>query len=241
MTRQLSSVALAACLLACATGGNGAAARHVSTSAHDSGFIVTRAQFDAMFPQRDPFYTYDGLVAAIRAYPAFAHTGGRVTRAREAAALLAQAAFETNGLRYVKQIDHGNYAKKCDATQPYGCPAGKAAYYGRGPIMLSWNFNYKHAGEALGIDLLRHPSLVETNPAIAWKTALWYWNTQKGPRVMTAHHAMTSGAGFGQTIDAMNGSLECHGGNPKSVHARIKAYERLTHILGVTPGPGESC
>lgn len=204
-------------------------------------FVVSRAQFEHMFPARDRFYTYAGLVAAIHAFPAFAHTGSHVTRAREAAAFLAQAAFETDGLKYVKQIDNGHYARKCDLSRAYGCPAGKAAYYGRGPIMLSWNFNYKHAGDALGIDLLEHPDLVETRPAIAWKTALWYWMTQKGPGVMTAHHAMVSGAGFGQTINAMNGALECHGGKPASVRARIGMYEKLIGILGVGPGSGENC
>lgn len=204
-------------------------------------FVLSRAQFEVMFPERDPFYTYDGLLAAMQAYPAFAHTGSEATRAREAAAFLAQADFETDGLRYVKQLNPADYAKKCDASQPYGCPAGRAAYYGRGPIMLSWNFNYRHAGEALGIDLLQQPQLVETDPAIAWQTALWYWHTQPGPGLMTGHQAITSGAGFGQSINAMNGTLECHGGNPASVRARVARYERFVRALGVTPGDGEGC
>ncbi|HET7269246.1 MAG TPA: chitinase [Oleiagrimonas sp.] len=223
----------------CAHNGAPGVAPKAVDPGHD--FVVSRAQFEQMFPSRNRFYTYDGLVTAIHAYPAFAHTGSHQTRAREAAAFLAQSAFETDWLKYVKQIDNGNYAKKCDRGKPYGCPAGKAAYYGRGPIMLSWNFNYKHAGDALGIDLLHHPDLVETKPAIAWKTALWYWMTQKGPGVMTAHHAMVSGAGFGQTINAMNGALECHGGKPESVRARVEAYEHMVDILDASPGGGETC
>ncbi|MFE6501828.1 glycoside hydrolase family 19 protein [Kitasatospora sp. NPDC057738] len=54
-------------------------------------------------------------------------------------------------------------------------------------MQLSWNFSYKAAGDALGIDLLRHPNLVRTDPAVAWKTALWYWNTQNGPGTMPPH------------------------------------------------------
>ncbi|CAM5612121.1 hypothetical protein STENM223S_05518 [Streptomyces tendae] len=46
---------------------------------------------------------------------------------------------------------------------------------------------------------------------MAWKTGLWYWNTQSGPGTMTPHDAMVDGAGFGETIRAINGSLECDG------------------------------
>ena len=79
---------------------------------------------------------------------------------REAAAFLANVSHETGGLVYIKEINEANYPHYCDTSQPYGCPAGQAAYYGRGPIQLSWNFNYKAAGDALGIDLLANPCLV---------------------------------------------------------------------------------
>jgi len=204
-------------------------------------FVVSRAEFDAIFPKRHPFYTYDGFVDALGAYPAFASTGTPETRTREAAAFLTHADFESVGLRYVKEINEANYWIKCDYSQPFGCPAGQTAYYGRGPIMFSWNFNYKAAGDALGIDLLNDPWLVEEDPSVAWQTALWYWNTQNGPGVMTSHQAMVSGAGFGQTINSLNGALECGGGNPASVQSRVDRYVRITEVLGVAPGSGLTC
>ncbi|WP_406414425.1 glycoside hydrolase family 19 protein [Streptomyces halstedii] len=207
----------------------------------ESDFVVSEAQFDAVFPDRDPFYTYQGLVDALAAYPGFANTGTPQTRAREAAAFLTHADFESVGLRYVKEINEANYGRKCDDTQPYGCPAGREAYYGRGPIMFSWNFNYKAAGDALGLDLLNDPWLVERDPSVAWQTALWYWNTQNGPGVMTSHEAMVGGAGFGQTIRSLNGALECDGGNPESVASRVERYERITGIIGTAPGSGLTC
>lgn len=203
--------------------------------------VISRAEFDQIFPNRDPFYTYDGFVDALAAYPRFASTGTETTRTREVAAFLTHADFESVGLRYVKEINEANYWIKCDFSQPFGCPAGQAAYYGRGPIMFSWNFNYKAAGDALGIDLLNDPWLVEQDSSVAWQTALWYWNTQNGPGVMTSHDAMVSGAGFGQTINSLNGALECHGGNPASVQSRVDRYTRITEILGVTPGSGLTC
>ncbi|WP_440576085.1 glycoside hydrolase family 19 protein [Streptomyces sp. AC154] len=206
-----------------------------------SDFAISEAEFDRIFPDRDPFYTYQGLIDALHAYPRFANTGTEAMRSREAAAFLTHADFESVGLQYVKEINEANYWIKCDYSQPFGCPAGQSAYYGRGPIMFSWNFNYKAAGDALGLDLLNNPWLVEQDPSVAWQTALWYWNTQNGPGTMTSHEAMVGGAGFGETIRSLNGALECDGGNPDSVRARVAKYERITGIIGTDPGSGLTC
>ncbi|MFE6764034.1 MULTISPECIES: glycoside hydrolase family 19 protein [unclassified Streptomyces] len=206
-----------------------------------SGFVVSEAQFNQMFPGRSSFYTYSGLVAALDAYPGFANTGSDTVKKQEAAAFLANVSHETGGLVYIVEQNTANYPHYCDSSQPYGCPAGQAAYYGRGPIQLSWNFNYKAAGDALGIDLLGNPYLVEQDAAVAWKTGLWYWNTQNGPGTMTAHNAMVNGAGFGETIRSINGSIECNGGNPAQVQSRIDKYQAFTQILGTTPGSNLSC
>ncbi|MEU4797952.1 glycoside hydrolase family 19 protein [Streptomyces sp. NPDC023327] len=206
-----------------------------------SGFVVSEAQFNQMFPNRNSFYTYKGLTDALKAYPGFANTGSDTVRRQEAAAFLANVSHETGGLVHVVEQNQNNYPHYCDKTQPYGCPAGQAAYYGRGPIQLSWNFNYKAAGDALGIDLLNNPYLVEQNPSIAWQTGLWYWNTQSGPGTMTPHNAMVNGAGFGETIRAINGTLECNGANPAQVQSRVDRYKAFTQILGTTPGSNLSC
>ncbi|MEU1709551.1 glycoside hydrolase family 19 protein [Streptomyces sp. NPDC005706] len=204
-------------------------------------FVVSEAQFNQMFPNRNSFYTYSGLTAALGAYPAFANSGSDTVRKQEAAAFLANVSHETGGLVYVVEQNTANYPHYCDWSQPYGCPAGQAAYYGRGPIQLSWNFNYKAAGDALGIDLLNNPWLVQNDAAVAWKTALWYWNTQSGPGTMTPHNAMVNGVGFGQTIRSINGSLECDGKNPAQVQSRVDAYQRFAQILGTPPGGNLYC
>ncbi|SMC85403.1 glycoside hydrolase family 19 protein [Kibdelosporangium aridum] len=206
-----------------------------------SGFVVTEAQFNQMFPNRNSFYTYSGLVAALSAYPGFAKTGSDVVRKQEAAAFLANVHHETGGLVHIVEQNQANYPHYCDASQPYGCPAGQAAYYGRGPIQLSWNFNYNAAGIALGLPLLTNPWLVQNDAAVAWKTGLWYWNTQNGPGTMTPHNAMVNGAGFGETIRSINGSLECNGRNPAQVQSRVNNYTRFVGILGVPAGNNLYC
>lgn len=211
------------------------------TTPSPGGFVVSEAQFNQMFPSRNPFYTYRGLTDALSAYPGFAKTGSDTVKRQEAAAFLANANHETGGLVHVVEQNTANYPHYCDRSQPYGCPAGQAAYYGRGPIQLSWNFNYKAAGDALGINLLSDPYLVQNDPAVAWKTALWYWNTQTGPGTMTPHNAMVNQRGFGETIRSINGSLECGGRNPAQVQSRINSYQRFVQILGTTPGGNLSC
>ncbi|AUG81931.1 chitinase [Kitasatospora sp. MMS16-BH015] len=223
------------------TGGGTPSPSPTSTVPNPGGFVVSEAQFNQLFPSRNSFYTYAGLVAALSSYPAFAATGSDTVRKQEAAAFLANVSHETGGLVYIVEQNTANYPHYCDSSQPYGCPAGQAAYYGRGPIQLSWNFNYKAAGDALGIDLLDNPNLVQTDPAVAWKTGLWYWMTQNGPGTMTPHNAMVNGAGFGETIRSINGSLECNGGNPAQVQSRVNAYTSFAAVLGVPTGGNLSC
>ncbi|MFI0815526.1 glycoside hydrolase family 19 protein [Streptomyces sp. NPDC021098] len=210
-------------------------------SGGNAGFVVSEAQFNQMFPNRNGFYSYQGLTAALGAYPGFANTGSDTVKKQEAAAFLANVSHETGGLVHIVEQNQANYPHYCDWNQPYGCPAGQAAYYGRGPIQLSWNFNYKAAGDALGIDLLNNPWLVQNDSAVSWKTALWYWNTQTGPGTMTPHNAMVNQRGFGETIRSINGSLECNGANPGQVQSRIDAYQRFVQILGTSPGSNLSC
>lgn len=209
--------------------------------ARANDFVVSEAQFNQMFPNRNPFYTYSGLVDALSSYPGFTNTGTVEVQRREAAAFLANVSHETGGLVYIKEINEDNYPHYCDWSQPFGCPAGQSAYYGKGPIQLSWNYNYKAAGDALGIDLLNNPYLVEQDSAIAWRTGLWFWNTQSGAGWMSGHTAIVDGHGFGESIRSINGSIECNGGNPEQVQSRINTFTQFTQILGTTTGSNLSC
>ncbi|MET8137431.1 glycoside hydrolase family 19 protein, partial [Streptomyces sp. NPDC005251] len=102
-----------------------------STNPSD-GFVVGEAQFNQMFPNRNSFYTYNGLKAALSSYPGFANSGSDTVRKQEAAAFLANVNHETGGLVYLVEQNTANYPTYCDWSQSYGCPAGQAAYYGRG-------------------------------------------------------------------------------------------------------------
>ncbi|WP_345443918.1 chitinase [Actinoallomurus vinaceus] len=212
-----------------------------SAAAKAGKFVVSQGNFDQMFPRRNGFYTYNGLVSAMSAFPGFANTGGDTVEKRETAAFLANVSHETGGLVHVVEQNTANYPHYCDRSRPYGCPAGQAAYYGRGPLQLSWNFNYKAAGDALRIDLLHNPWLVERDAAVSWKTALWFWNTQRGAGTATPHDAMVNQRGFGETIRSINGALECNGKNVEQMQHRVSLYRSFAAILGVDPGANLTC
>ncbi|MBO1417662.1 chitinase [Streptomyces sp. FH025] len=232
-SRALSAAASAAVLSTIALTGP------TTTQAAAAGsFVVSEAQFNKMFPNRNAFYTYKGLTDALSAYPGFTNTGDTATRKREAAAFLANVSHETGGLKYVVEQNTANYSHYCDTSQSYGCPAGRSAYYGRGPLQLSWNFNYKAAGDALHIDLLKDPYKAEKDPAVSWKTGLWFWNTQKGAGTVTSHNAIVGGKGFGETIRSINGDLECNGKNPDERNDRINLYKQFVGVLGTDVGGG---
>lgn len=207
-----------------------------------SGFerILSRAQFEAMFPARNGFYTYDGLVEATKKYPAFAATGSAAAQKREVAAFLANVNHETGSLVYVEEIAKGDYTAWSDSC----APASGKRYYGRGPIQLSWNYNYCSASQSIFGDknvLRLDPDRVARESWVAWATGLWFWMSSTGAGSMTAHDAIAYDRGFGETIRTINGSLECGGRNPTQVASRVDAYKRFCALLGVDPAGNLGC
>jgi chitinase len=119
----------------------------------------------------------------------------------------------------------------CDQSfTQYPCVPNKG-YYGRGPIQLTWNYNYGPAGQAIGFDGLNAPETVANDATVSFKTALWYW-------MQNVHSVVTQG--FGPTIRAVN-SIECGGGSPDKVQARINYYKQYCSQLGVSPGANLYC
>lgn len=207
-------------------------------------FLLSETQFETLFPKRIPFYTYAGLLEAIKAYPEFARFGSEIENKRELAAFLANIMHESHQLQAITEVDTRTHDHYCNDKQGVPCAKGKQ-YYGRGPIQLSWNFNYDLAGKALGLDLLNDPDMVARVPAVAWKTALWYWMEIPGSGPVSSHQAMKQNKGFGETVRSINGALECS--KPadnigyQQQQMRIQNYLRITQLLGVDPGDVQAC
>ena len=200
--------------------------------------IVSKQTFETLFSSRNKFYTYDGLVAATLKYPKFCKDGTDEQNKREAAAFLANISHETGGLKAIEEENKANWTHYCQTGQ-YPCAPGKT-YHGRGPIQLSWNYNYALCGKALGIDLLNNPERVATDSAVAFMSALWFWMTAQPPK-SSCHDAIRT-SGFGSTINIINGGLECGKGQTSpQAQNRITLYKRFASQLGVSPGGNLSC
>ncbi len=198
--------------------------------------LLTQSTFGTMFPNANPIYSYAGLVQAAASYQGFATTGDSDTQKRELAGFLANVAHETGGLVYVDEIVKGDY---CSSSSDCPCADGQQ-YYGRGSLQLSWNFNYCSAGDALGVDLRSNPGLISTDSRLAWATGVWFWMTSTGAGNQTSHDAIVGGS-FAGTIEAINGSIECNGGDPSEVQDRVQYYQQFCQLLGVDPGGNLYC
>ncbi|CAL5016169.1 unnamed protein product [Urochloa decumbens] len=176
------------------------------------------------------FYTRSAFLDAANKYSGFAHGGSEVQGKREIAAFFAHVTHETGHFCYISEINKSN--RYCDPNnRQWPCAAGKY-YYGRGPLQISWNYNYGPAGRDIGFDGLGNPDIVAQNAGIAFKTALWFW-------MNNVHRVMPQG--FGATTRAINGALECNGNNPAQMNARVGYYRQYCQQLGVDPGPNLTC
>ncbi len=177
------------------------------------------------------------------------------TNKKELAAFFANIAHETrhgqdgqynDGLMFIHENNTSlTYIADNDT---YPAVPGKK-YYGRGPMQVSYNGNYGYASDCIFGDkkiLLDNPGLVETDPVIAFKTAIYFWTTPQTAKP-SAHDVMIGKwqpnaadkaagrtPGFGMTINIINGQVECNKGeNMQGMNDRIGFYRYFLSKLDV--------
>jgi putative chitinase len=93
------------------------------------------------------------------------------------AMFLAQVCHESGGFNYVREIASGQaYEGRADLGNTN---AGDGVRYkGRGLIQITGRANYKACGDALGLDLIERPELLE-QPDNATRSAGWFWNSRR--------------------------------------------------------------
>lgn len=93
--------------------------------------------------------------------------------ARETA-FLAQIAHESGGFNYVREIASGAaYEGRADLGNTQ--PGDGTLFRGRGLIQITGRANYAKCGDALGLDLIADPKLLE-EPGNAARSAGWFWS-----------------------------------------------------------------
>jgi putative chitinase len=102
---------------------------------------------------------------------------GVVTRLR-IAAFIAQIGHESGQLRYVREIwgptpQQARYEGRAELGNTVKGDGSK--YRGRGLIQITGRANYAACGEALGLDVVNQPELLE-QPQHAAMSAAWFWS-----------------------------------------------------------------
>ena len=104
----------------------------------------------------------------------------QIVGTKRVAAFIAQIGHESGQLKYVKEIWGPTAAQaKYEGRKDLGnTVAGDGSKYrGRGLIQITGRANYMACGEALALDLLKQPELLE-KPQHACMSAAWFWATK---------------------------------------------------------------
>ena len=99
---------------------------------------------------------------------------------KRVAAFIAQIGHESGQLKYVKEIWGPTAAQaKYEGRKDLGntVVGDGSKYRGRGLIQITGRANYMACGEALGLDLIKQPELLE-KPQHACMSAAWFWATK---------------------------------------------------------------
>lgn len=206
----------------------------------------------------------------------FANTSSITQNKRELAAFLAHISKETTGgwqfpigggsfgdyalwgLYFVHEVGYtsANSAGAYSQTHPLYPPNPAKGYYGRGPIQLSWNYNYGQFSKFLFNDasiLLNDPDSLQRDGVIAFQSALWFWMMPQCPKpschqVMHGQWVPQAGAysaskmyqqGFAHTNNIINGGLECRTTSTSAftekVVLRSGLYKYYLGLMGFSP------
>lgn len=117
-------------------------------------------------------------------------------------------------------------------------PNATKGYYGRGPIQLSWNYNYGQFSKFIFNDknvLLNNPDTIQKDGVLAFKSAIWFWMMPQCPKPschQVMHNLWLPAAGeysankmykngFAHTNNIINGGLECRTTSSAAFTAKV--------------------
>ncbi len=220
-------------------------------------------------PKKD-FYSFDAFVAAAKMFPLFLGDGNDSIQRRELAAFLANMAHETSGgwneapggiyqwgLYFVQENGFPNTRfSYADSTKKKWLPVIGKSYHGRGPMQLSWNYNYGQFSEAYFGNkqlLLDNPDLLLKDSVLCFASAIWFWVRDQYPKP-SCHDIMAGqweptpkdiaggrGLGFGTVVNVINGGLECGENHSSRTQYRYEYYQYFCHFLQIGKGPNAEC
>ncbi|MCS4310267.1 putative chitinase [Pseudomonas sp. BIGb0381] len=135
------------------------------------------------------------------------------------AAFIAQVGHESGQLRYVREIwgptaQQAGYEGRADLGNTV--PGDGSKYRGRGLIQITGRANYGACGEALGLDLVNQPALLE-QPQYAAMSAAWFWS-------MKGLNTLADQGEFTKITRRINGGLN-------GLEDRLQLWARAKNVL----------
>jgi hypothetical protein len=144
------------------------------------------------------------------------------------------------GLYFVHEVGYSSTTSAGTYSQAHAeyPPNASKGYYGRGPIQLSWNYNYGQFSKFIFNDknvLLNNPDTLQKDGVLAFKSAIWFWMMPQCPKP-SCHQVMhdlwlpVSGEysankmfkkGFAHTNNIINGGLECRTGSSAAFTSKV--------------------
>ena len=143
----------------------------------------------------------------------------QIVGAQRVAAFIAQIGHESGQLVYVRELwgptpAQAKYEGRTDLGNTVQGDGFK--YRGRGLIQVTGRANYAACGEALGLDLINHPELLE-QPQYACLSAAWFWATN-------GLNTLADAGKFETITRRINGGLN-------GQDDRLKLWKKATAVL----------
>jgi predicted chitinase len=247
---------------------------------------ISKTDWDSLFPNRyaissirtayskdilkKEFYSYDAFIKASKKFPGFLKNGTELQKKRELAAFLANMAHETSGgwdeapggyfkwgLYFIEEKGCENGCNHySDTSKKKYLPVKGQSYHGRGPMQLSWNYNYAQFSQFYFHNqnvLLKNPSLLLKDPVLCFSSAFWFWMTPQYPK--PSCHEIMNGEwepevkdsiagrlpGFGAVMNVINGGIECGSNQSSKSDYRLAYYKYFCSYFKVDPGEACDC
>lgn len=211
------------------------------------------------------------LNTAICDYGSFLAVGDINTRKRELAGFLANISHETGGGTIGGEVDNDNLtglyfneevgfigSSAIGYVQSTGTnylPVAGKSYHGRGPIQLSYNYNYGLCSDVIFGDssiLLNNPERLTEDGALGFMTGIWFWMTPQPPKP-SCHEVITGtwvpkegganaqyNGNFGLTIVIINNESGQSENGVGAVARRARYYRIFAEKMGANI-EGEHC
>lgn len=159
------------------------------------------------------------------------------------------------GLYFVHEVGYSSATSAGTYSQAHAeyPPNASKGYYGRGPIQLSWNYNYGQFSKFIFNDknvLLNNPDTIQKDGVLAFKSAIWFWMMPQCPKP-SCHHVLHNlwlpatgeysankmyNNGFAHTNNIINGGLECRTSSSAAFTAKVvlrsDLYKYYMGIMG---------